>query len=69
MFTTLLRIAALVVFVFALIASLTTGATCLSETLSTWIACGLLAWAAAIVIGPWLDAQYVATRTPRPPVS
>ena len=61
-FGSLLYLCAVVLFVFALIASLETDGLFLSEMFSTWLASALVALALALAClgAPWLNAQLKA---------
>ena len=63
----LLFLGAVVLFVFALIASLETNGLFLSEKFATWLASALIALALALAClgAPWLGAQ-LKTRPGRP---
>ena len=53
----LFLIAALVMFIFALIASLASDGLCLSESFSVWAAAGFIAFVADCLFGGWVTAS------------
>jgi hypothetical protein len=59
--TTLFKLAAVVVFVFMLVAALSSAGTCLGKNVWVWLSCGLLALAVALVLAPWVD-EHVAKK-------
>lgn len=62
MFTFLFKLAAIVMFVFTLIASLHAGTEWLNETWLTWGSSGFLAGFFALFFAPWFDAQFKAAQ-------
>ena len=73
MITFLFKLAAVVTLVFALIASLTSGGTCLGENIYVWLSCGLLAGFFALFFAPWFDVELNSARNrparPAPPAA
>ena len=70
MITFLFKLAAIVTFVFALIASLQAGATCLGEDIWVWAICGLLSAFFALFFAPWFDIELNSARNrPAPPAA
>jgi ABC-type polysaccharide/polyol phosphate export permease len=58
MISFLLKLAAVVMMVFTLIASLADPSTFAGESWVVWLASGLLAWSFWILSGAWLDAKW-----------
>ena len=67
MITWLFRIATVVTLVFALIAALEAGGTCLGENVWVWLSCGLLAGFFALFFAAWFDAQIGSVQRTPPP--
>ena len=68
MLTFLFKLAAIVMFVFTLIASLKAGSFWLGESWLVWGSSGFLAAFFAMFFAPYLDTQLQAARTYRRPV-
>jgi hypothetical protein len=67
MFEFLFKVAAVVMFVFTLVAALRYGAL-FNELWTVWLASGLLATSFALFFAPWVDTQFNAARAYRRPV-
>ena len=60
----LMKLATIVTLVFALVAALESGGTCLGENVWVWLSCGLLAGFFALFFAPWFDAFVESNRHP-----
>jgi len=59
--TTLFKLAAVVVFVFMLVAALSSAGTCVGKSLWLWLSCELLAHAGALDLAPGVG-EHVAKK-------